>query len=118
MVCISGLKQLETFICIIACLKIGAIYSILDNNSPLERLNRIIATCHPKAILVDEFLSKSLDDIIIEKNIKVLNNNAKELEGIFRSFDTSNIDLTKNITANNPAYIMFTSDLLVFLRVL
>lgn len=108
-VCISGLKQLETFICIIACLKIGAIYSILDNNCPLERLNRIVSTCDPKAILVEEFLSKSLYDIIIEKNIKVLNNNAKELEEKLRLFDTSNFDLTKNINANNPAYIMFTS---------
>ena len=63
-VCISGLKQLDTFACILACLKIGAIYSILDNNSPVERLNRIISTCQPKVIFIERSFYKTLGKII------------------------------------------------------
>lgn len=33
-VCISGIKNTYTYATMIACLKIGAVYSILDNNSP------------------------------------------------------------------------------------
>ena len=108
-VCISGLKQIETFTCILACLKIGAVYSILDNNSPVDRLKRIISTCQPKALFVEESLCKSLSEIISQLNLMVISNDAEELEVKLRSFDTSNLAVTKKITASNPAYIMFTS---------
>src|SRR4030095_9866541 len=40
-VCISGSKTINTFSLMIACLKIGVIYSIFDPDSPIERLRKI-----------------------------------------------------------------------------
>jgi D-alanine--poly(phosphoribitol) ligase subunit 1 len=82
---------------------------MLDNNSPVERLNRIISTCQPKALFVEESLYKSLGEKNAQLNLTVINNDAEELEVKLGSFDASNLDLTKKITADNPAYIMFTS---------
>src|SRR5262245_25279022 len=39
---LSGEKSFFTFACIIGCLKIGAIYSVLDPDSPAERSRRIL----------------------------------------------------------------------------
>ena len=32
----------------LACLKIGAVYSNIDPNSPIERLKRMLEICKPK----------------------------------------------------------------------
>ena len=108
-VCISGLKQMETFACILACLKIGAIYSVLDNNSPVERLNKIIETCHPKALFAEASLTDSLSKIVNQLSITVVNNDTEEIQVKIDTFESTNLDLTHKITASNPAYIMFTS---------
>ena len=52
-VALSGLKCPDVFICIVACLKLGLIYSVFDNNSPIDRLIKIFDKCKPKAIFSD-----------------------------------------------------------------
>ena len=40
-------KTKESYALMLACLKIGVIYVNLDNNSPFERLKKIIDRCNP-----------------------------------------------------------------------
>src|SRR2546423_15711911 len=47
-VCISGAKTPRAFAAILACLKIGAIYSVFDPGSPTERMRKIFAACRPE----------------------------------------------------------------------
>ena len=108
-VCISGVKQMETFVCILACLKIGAIYSVLDNKSPVERLNKIIETCHPKVLFAEASLTDSSSEIVNQLSIAVINNDTEAIQGKIDLLESTNLDLTHKITAGNPAYIMFTS---------
>ena len=108
-VCISGNKILPTFACMIACLKIGAIYTILDPESPVERLRKMIKTALPKALFVAPALGQSLADIGLGTQVLILNNEENYLENRLQSFDQQNLKETRKITGENPAYIMFTS---------
>src|SRR4051812_39107331 len=49
-VCIVGEKTIASFYLMLAALKIGAPYVILDPECPLERLNRILSKCQPKML--------------------------------------------------------------------
>ncbi len=108
-VCISGTKDLNTYICMLACLKIGATYSMLDDKSPRERQERIISTCLPKVLFTDQIMEKTLKDCIKRLKITVINNSAKDLENKIKKYSKDNLAITSRITGSNPAYIMFTS---------
>jgi len=106
---ITGVKSVNTYAYMLACLKIGAAYSILDDKSPVERLSRIISTCLPKALLIDSALKKSLKKVIKKLKITVINSQARGFENRIKKYDKANLRLTHKITGSNPAYIMFTS---------
>lgn len=108
-VCIAGTKDILTFICMLACLKIGVAYSIIDDQSPVERLERIITTCLPKVLFIDAVLAKSLKRIIQKLHITVIRHEVKDLENKLKQYPKGNLELTRSITGTNPAYIMFTS---------
>ena len=107
-VAISGIKRFETYICIIACLKLGAIYSVFDYNSPLDRLIKIFDKCKPKVIFSELELIQILTKNYSDNPIYVDNNRIKISKNI-EKYTTINLSETKTITASNPAYIMFTS---------
>ena len=102
-VCISGQKTVTTFATVIACLKLGAPYAVLDPDSPSERLRKILSTCDPRLVIgeakfLDQIESAGfglMDSTLIDKSSK----------------DLSQEDLSESlaITGTNPAYIMFTS---------
>ena len=50
-ICLSSEKKYESFVTLIACLKLGVTYSFFDKDSPQERLNEIINTCMPALII-------------------------------------------------------------------
>src|ERR1043166_4771666 len=50
-VAISGDKSVLTFASMIASLKLGCPYVMLDPDSPAERLRKILSTCPPKIVL-------------------------------------------------------------------
>ena len=105
-IAISGLKSIETFVIIIACIKLGIIYSIFDNTSPLNRIKKIFNKCKPKLVFAEEGLLKDLkqnyDTIYIDTNGDLIKNN-------ILCYKNSNLQDTNNITGSDPAYIMFTS---------
>ena len=108
-VCISGDKTLNTFSCMLACLKIGAIYSIFDPESPIERLNKILSVCMPKVIWISNQLSDSLSNTGFQFESKIIINDDKSIERSLATLDTDNLALTSQITGAQGAYIMFTS---------
>src|SRR4051794_26002915 len=55
-ICIFGSKSIITFATLIACMKLGAPYCVLDPDSPAERLRKILATCTPRLILGEQAL--------------------------------------------------------------
>lgn len=107
-VCLSGEKSVYTFACMIACLKIGAVYCVLDPETPVERLRKILTTCKPRFLLTDrgfldrtEAVSRALGIAAAEKEPDTLS-----LEPA--KYDDTNLSQTSGVTGSNPAYIMFT----------
>ena len=83
-VAISGDKSVLTFASMIASLKLGCPYVMLDPDSPAERVRKILSTCRPKIVLADS-------------------------DFVDLPADSENLVETRNVTGSNPAYIMFTS---------
>jgi len=106
-VCISGLKNIHTFAVMLACLKIGVVYSIFDPNSPPERLRKIFLTCRPRLVALDGDLLQKFSNLLTELSVAFLNTN--ELETRMEGLDEPNLPLSMNVTGTNPSYIMFTS---------
>jgi D-alanine--poly(phosphoribitol) ligase subunit 1 len=108
-VCISGDKKVSTFASMIACLKIGAVYTILDPDSPVERLRKIIMTCLPKILVIEQEVEQKIRVIKKELTATIINNETDEFEKNIKLFEHTNLKESRNVTGTNPAYIMFTS---------
>jgi D-alanine--poly(phosphoribitol) ligase subunit 1 len=108
-VCLSGEKAIYTFAAMIACLKIGAIYAVLDPHSPAERLRKIITTCKPGLLLAEQSLLSSLAGVIGELGIVTVDTDSGKLETVVAGHADTNLVQTEGLTATNPAYLMFTS---------
>lgn len=107
-VCIAGDKIDITFFCILACLKIGTVYAIIDPDSPIERLKKIINTCQPKALLVGGKLTKQLEDIGISQKSIIMNDERGLIQKV-NKLDSDDLTETREVVGTDPAYIMFTS---------
>jgi len=108
-VCISGNKSQISFASMLACLKLGAVYSVLDPDSPVERLHKIISTCRPKAFVAEDNLLDQLGGVMRELGIKRLSTSLETISPVLDSLSDANLQETATITSSNPAYIMYTS---------
>ena len=106
-ICISGSKNIHTYALMLACLKIGTVYSIFDPDSPVERLRKIFVICQPSLIAADGDLLQSLGDCLAELSIQSLN--TSDLADCQDGFENTDLSVSKTVTGANPAYIMFTS---------
>lgn len=106
-VAILNNKTFDDFASMLACLKIGAIYTNLDHMNPSDRLLKILNICRPKLILFNrENLSPRLNEIGFKTNwIECNGDFLKEVENA----DFNNLSETTQIHGNMAAYIMFTS---------
>ena len=101
-VSIESQKDLFSYILILACLKIGVVYSFFDSNDGKERINHILNTVKPKKIFL---FSKDRKKNLRRKNTLIINETfIKTIKSLDLKKKTLNI---KNIYFN--AYIMFTS---------
>jgi D-alanine--poly(phosphoribitol) ligase subunit 1 len=108
-VCIFNNKSVDAMASMIACLKVGAVYTNLDVNSPWQRVEKMLSRCRPDLVLVDEAgeeiregLRDSYDDrttVLAETRFQ---DRLTELSGV-------NLPLTETVKGSDPAYIMFTS---------
>ena len=108
-VCLSGAKSLYAFASIIACLKIGAVYSVLDPNSPVERLRKILSNCMPKLLLAEHDLLHKLDEVAAKLGIISVEKKSDKLATVIEQYNEANLSQSGNVTGANPAYIMYTS---------
>ena len=108
-VCISGKKNIYTYAFILACLKIGAVYSVFDPDSPIERLQKIFSTCRPKLVVAKQDLLQKLSVILSDLVIIPIEQNAEKNAIQIAELSKENLEVTKTITGRNPAYIMYTS---------
>jgi D-alanine--poly(phosphoribitol) ligase subunit 1 len=104
-VSISGNKSVITFASMIACLKLGCPYVILDPDSPAERLRKILSTCRPSALLAESDFINRLGGVTSELAIEVIDKHY--LNDLID--DSDNFVETRSVTGSNAAYIMFTS---------
>ena len=102
-------KSVTAYASMIACLKLGIIYTNLDYSSPWERIKKILSTCIPVIILDDGTQSELAGHIKKNSSVDVLNICSDEFDKTISSFEKSDLEETKNITGADPAYIMFTS---------
>jgi D-alanine--poly(phosphoribitol) ligase subunit 1 len=103
---IFNTKSKESFALMLACLKIGAIYVNLDNDSPFERIKKIIDKCNPVLLSFDQ------TTILLQiRNIEIpqLDIISESFRTSLESFPDTNLDFTLSVCSDNPAYIMFTS---------
>lgn len=101
-------KRYETYALIVACLKLGIIYTKIDPDSPSERLKNIVETCRPARVFTDHGCSSKLIDTAVSCGIMI------EDIPLFCSpeceVDVGELaSLSQSIDGDAIAYIMFTS---------
>lgn len=100
-------KSTYSYAIMIACLKIGAIYTNLDPNSPSERFYKMVDQCQPKALLY--FKDQKLVDSNSDLNFLTVNYESESFKQTLNNHPDSVIENTKEVNGSDPAYIMFTS---------
>ncbi|MDX1975385.1 MAG: amino acid adenylation domain-containing protein [Rickettsiales bacterium] len=89
-------KSALTYIAMIAALKIGMPYVVLDTASPMERLDKILQRCNPAIIVADRPFAWA-------------GKQAMPLESLRQKIAPIDVATIANISGSTPAYIMFTS---------
>jgi D-alanine--poly(phosphoribitol) ligase subunit 1 len=109
-VAIFNEKSLHAYALILACLKVGAIYTNLDVTSPWIRLEKILDTCAPTMVCFDS-LNDELATSVQKWNNEILsfNLNTEDFKSMLYQHDHGNCENVNTITGSHPAYIMFTS---------
>lgn len=95
------------YACIIACLKLGIIYTNFDSSNPKERLSKIFNTAQPSLVISDTSLAQSVVELCKKQNIEFLDYSQND----FINSQSNSLDenIIKLIPQDTPAYIMFTS---------
>jgi D-alanine--poly(phosphoribitol) ligase subunit 1 len=106
-VCLSGDKSVTTFAAMLACLKLGAPYCVLDPDSPAERLRKILSTCRPRLLLASrDFLRRAGE---AARSLGVAAAQTESLDAESSGHDGADLIEARAATGESPAYIMFTS---------
>jgi D-alanine--poly(phosphoribitol) ligase subunit 1 len=108
-VCISGVKTAQTYATMLGCLKLGAPYVMLDPDSPVQRLQRIVANCVPRLLLVDPQLHEKLKPHAATLHGRLLLSDPEQMRAQLRGHSSTNPPETRRLTGDAPSYVMYTS---------
>jgi D-alanine--poly(phosphoribitol) ligase subunit 1 len=108
-VCLTGEKTAFTFACIVGCLKIGALYCVLDPDGPVERLRKILSTARPRVLVADADRLPALREIAAGLDFELVDGDPQLLAPALNGLDDSDLPQTDHVVGDDPAYIMFTS---------
>ncbi len=97
-------KSPAAFAAILACLRLGIIYTNLDPDSPWERVRKIISTCQPSLIANAFDVLPFAVELAARGYLDVLH--LRELPRLALNPADQNLP---NVNGGDPAYIMFTS---------
>ncbi|WP_347175254.1 amino acid adenylation domain-containing protein [Polaribacter uvawellassae] len=101
-------KSATSYSIMLACLKIGAIYTNLDAKSPLERFNKMITVCTPKILFYYKDDTSVINDFE-NINIKTTDYSLCSFSNLLNDFSETLPKENSAVCSNTPAYIMFTS---------
>ncbi len=106
-VAIQNKKSPLGFAMMLACLKLGVIYTNFDYTNPVERIKKIFDTASPQLVFADEYDS-AIENLCKDLQIRYFSSDTNKgfLDSAEESIDSS---LLNSIPGDNPAYIMFTS---------
>jgi D-alanine--poly(phosphoribitol) ligase subunit 1 len=103
-------KSFEAYALMLACIKVGAVYSNFDFTNPWQRLSKILMNCQPKIIFNDHINHDLVSKIKAECNSNVENLFAEEFVFHINQLPSHNLEAEiNNINGDDPLYIMFTS---------
>jgi len=97
-------KSPAAYAAILACLRLGIVYTNLDPDSPWARLRRILGTCQPSVIINAYRQMPHGIDLATEEFSSVLH--LRDIDGSTR---TEPLPEVTSVGGGSPAYIMFTS---------
>ncbi len=104
-IAIQNRKSPIGFATMLACLKLGVIYTNFDYTNPAERIKKIFQTANPKMVIADEY-NAEIEELCHEIFVTYIVLSESDLEQENPQLDES---LLNNVSEANPAYIMFTS---------
>lgn len=97
-------KSPAAFAAMLACLRLGILYTNLDPDSPWERLHKILATCRP-SLIINAFEAMPCATELEAEDYR----NTLHLRTISPSSEIEPVPDFRAIGGGSPAYIMFTS---------
>ena len=101
-IAIASTKVFEDYALMVACLKLGVIYTTIDIDNPPERTKHIFNTCKPKIVFSKEDI-QSIIQSCQSLNISYANYDQIQID------DTTKKNLDSDFDGDTVAYIMFTS---------
>jgi D-alanine--poly(phosphoribitol) ligase subunit 1 len=107
LVALQNSKTLAGYAAMLACLRIGAAYTNLDVQNPPDRLLRILSICRPIFVLCDTPPAQSLTDAAAQAGVPVISLGDHTAD--FDATEATAFARLPAVTADDPAYIMFTS---------
>jgi len=97
-------KSPAAFAAMLACLRLGLIYTNLDPDSPWERLRKILCTCQP-SVIINAFKKMPYGADLEAGGFR----NALNLRDMRALTEDDSLPDYRAIGGGSPAYIMFTS---------
>lgn len=97
-------KSPAAFAAMLACLRLGILYTNLDPDSPWERLHKILATCRP-SLIINAFEAMPCAAELAAEGYR----NTLHLRNLPPSSEIDPVPDRRAIGGGSPAYIMFTS---------
>lgn len=100
-------KSIAGFAAMLACLKLGATYTNLDDENPLARLQHMIATARPTLLAADQPPNQAARQAAETNQLDILDLSAST--GDIASLPDSDLPETVAVHGGMAAYLMFTS---------
>ncbi len=107
-VAIFNEKTPVSYALMLGALKLGAAYTNLDPNSPVERLNRMIGFCRPAVFFCGNSAYEKVCGCELGES-RVVNYQADDFRTKLEHFPETALPETRMVDGNTPAYLMFTS---------
>lgn len=101
-------KSTAAFACMLACLKVGAIYVNLDPDCPWERLRKVVDTCQPRIVLSFSEGRQHTQSMLGTGTV-VEDMLSQDVRTKIAESTGTKKDSATNLCSSDPAYIMFTS---------
>ncbi|CAG8140317.1 unnamed protein product [Penicillium olsonii] len=91
-------RSVDLIVTILAVLKSGGAYTVLDPEGPVERNTRIVDTCSATLVLTTQRYASSYPDALAIEDLVIESDDEQASE-----------NLNVNIRAEDPCYVVFTS---------